>query len=90
MSWLKRVIARLLGLPIQPLVNPVPPTQTVGLVEQEHTAPSGNKRSAPTTKRKPASQKAKQPKKVAPKVTRVKSPKQEQKPVRKASGQKAR
>lgn len=50
MSWLKRVIARLLGTTTQPLVNPAPPTQTVGLAHQEPTAPRGNKRSAQATK----------------------------------------
>jgi hypothetical protein len=49
MLWLKRVIARLLGIQIQPLDNLVPPTQTVGLVSKELTTPVGNKRSARTS-----------------------------------------
>ena len=50
MSWLKRVIARLLGLPTQSTVNPAQQTQTVGLAHQEPTQARGNKRSAQATK----------------------------------------
>lgn len=48
-SWLKAVIARLLGTQTQPSDNPVQPTQTVGHVLQEPTAPAGSRRSALTT-----------------------------------------
>jgi hypothetical protein len=89
MSWLKRVIAQLLGLQTQPLDKPVPPTQTAGLAPQMPTQLRGNKRSAATTKSKSAPLKAKSPKKVATKATQAKSPKQGQKAVRKTSGQKA-
>jgi hypothetical protein len=89
MSWLKRVIAQLLGLQTQSLDNPVQPTQTAGLAPQTPTQLRGNKRSVATTKSKSAPLKAKSPKKVAPKATQVKSSKQGQKAVRKTSGQKA-
>jgi hypothetical protein len=46
MRWLRLAIARLLGLPIQHLGNPVPPTPTAGPVGPEPIAPTGNKPSA--------------------------------------------
>jgi hypothetical protein len=49
MSWLKRVIARLLGHQIQPLEAPVLPTQTAGLANKAHTQQVGNKRSVATS-----------------------------------------
>jgi hypothetical protein len=45
MSWLKRVIARLLTPQTQPLDKPVLPTQTVGLANKERITKTGNKRS---------------------------------------------
>lgn len=48
-SWLKRVIARLLGTQTQPTDSPVQPTPTAGLVSQEPTVRPGSRRSALTT-----------------------------------------
>lgn len=94
MSWLKRVIARLLGIQTPPLDNPVPPTQTVGLVSKELTTPVGNKRSvrtstqrqsqSPAQPRSPKKPKAAQSTKVASKGTSKK-----QEPVQTAKSRKA-
>ena len=65
MSFLKRVIARLLGTQTPPLDNPAQLMQTAGLVSQERTAQRGNKPSAVATKRqspaRPASSKKQKP-----------------------------
>jgi hypothetical protein len=60
MSWLKRVIARVLGIQTQPLDNHVPPTPIVGLANKEPTTKRGNKRSAQTStpQRQPATPKS--------------------------------
>jgi hypothetical protein len=55
MSWLKRVIARLLGLQTQPLDKPVPQTQTAGLANKVRTPQAGNKRSVATSTKLPKS-----------------------------------
>mgnify|MGYP006963608309 CR=1 FL=1 len=51
MRWLKRVIARLLGIQTQPLEVPVQPTPTAGPASKEPTTPRGSKRSAQTSTR---------------------------------------
>lgn len=88
MSWLKAVIARLLGHTMPPLGNPVPPTQTVGLVSKEHTPQAGNKRSAPrsTQRPKPVTQKRSSKPKVAKPTTQASSRKAEPKSAPKVSG----
>ena len=82
MSFLKRVIARLLGIPTQPLDNPVQPTQTAGLVSQEPTTPVGNKPSVVATKRQsPVRQASPKKRKAAPQTTvAAKSTSKKQKP----------
>ena len=55
MSWLKRVIARLLGHQIPHLDNPVQPTQTAGLANKVRTPQAGNKRSVATSTKLPKS-----------------------------------
>lgn len=70
MSWLKRVIARLLGTPTQPLDNPVQPTLTAGLAPQEPTPARGNKRSAQGTKRQRQLSPAPQPSQKKPKAAK--------------------
>lgn len=87
---LKAVIARLIGFITKPTDIAVQPTQTVGPVSQVHTAPSGNKPTVRNIKSQSVKRKPRQSKKAAPKATQGKSSKQEQKPVRKASGQKQR
>lgn len=89
MSWLKRVIARLLGHTTKPLDNHVPPTQTVGRVNKARTQPSGSKRSAPTSTqpRKSATQKSSSKPKVAQSTKAVLSRKAEPKSALAESGQ---
>jgi hypothetical protein len=55
MSWLKRVIAQLLGHQTPPLDNHAQPTQTVGPVSKVRTQQAGNKRSAVTSTKPPKS-----------------------------------
>jgi len=59
MSWLNRVIARLLGQQTQPLDNPVPLTQTVGPVNKVRITKTGNKRSVAASIKPPKSVTAK-------------------------------
>jgi hypothetical protein len=90
MSWLKRVIARLLGLPTQSTVNPAQPTQTVGLAHQEPTQVRGNKRSAQATKplkSAPAPKKRSSKPKAALPTTQASSRKAEPKSAQAESGQ---
>lgn len=74
-SWLKAVIARLLGTQTKPTDPPVLQTQTVGPVLLGRTAPSGSKRSALTTA--PAQTESKPKRSRARKTTQEASPKQE-------------
>ena len=55
MSWLKRVIAQLLGHQTPHLDKPVQPTQTVGLANKVRTQQAGNKRSVATSTKPPKS-----------------------------------
>jgi hypothetical protein len=75
MSWLKRVIARLLTIQTQPLVVLVQPMPTAGLAPQTPTTKAGNKRSVATTKRQrqlsPAQQASQKKPKVAKSTTAV-------------------
>lgn len=89
MSWLKRVIAQLLGHQTQPLDNPVPPTQTVGLVSKERTQRAGNKRSAVASTKPPksATPKSNSKRKVAQPTTQASSRKAEPKSAPKTLGQ---
>jgi len=59
MSWLKAVIAQLLGLQTPHLDKPVQPTQTVGLANKVRTQQAGNKRSAVASTKLPKSVTAK-------------------------------
>ena len=70
MRWLKAAIARLLGLPTQPLDNPAQLTPTAGPVLQEPTQPRGNKRSAPATNPRRQSSPAPQPSQKKPKAAK--------------------
>lgn len=89
MSWLKRVIARLLGHTTKPLDNHVLPTQTVGRVNKGLTPKSGNKRSAPTSTqpRKSATQKSSSKPKAAQSTKVASSRKAEPKSAPVESGQ---
>ena len=88
MSWLKRVIAQLLGRQTQPLDNPVQPTQTVGPVSKVRTTQAGNKRSAVASTKLPkaAPLKPNSKRKVAQSTTQASSRKAEPKSALKTSG----
>ena len=81
MSFLKRVIARLLGTQTPPLDNPAQLMQTAGLVSQERTTQRGSKPSAVVTKRqspaRPASSKKQKPAKSTTVASKSSSKKQE-------------
>jgi hypothetical protein len=89
MSWLKRVIARLLGQQTQPLGNPVQPTQTVGPVSKVRTPQAGNKRSVVASIKPPKSVTAKpsSKRKAAPSTKVASSRKAEPKSALAESGQ---
>ena len=90
MSWLKRVIAQLLGLQTQSTVNPAQPTQTVGLAPQAHTQARGNKRSVQATKplkSAPAPKKRSSKPKAVLSTTQASSRKAEPKSAQAESGQ---
>jgi hypothetical protein len=89
MFSLKVVIARLLGTTTPPMDNPVPPTQTAGLANKEHTQPAGNKRSVQrsTQPRKSATQKSSSKPKAAQSTSQASSRKEKTKSARKTSGQ---
>jgi len=89
MSWLKRVIAQLLGLQTPHLDKPVQPTQTVGLANKVRTQQAGNKRSAVASTKPPksATKKPSSKRKVAPSTTQASSRKAEPKSAPKTLGQ---
>ena len=74
-SWLKRVIAHLLGTQTPSSDSPVPQTQTAGHVSQEPTTNRGSKRSALLTAPVQTEQKPKRSR--ARRTTAEASPKQE-------------
>ena len=89
LNTLITAIARLLGGKTQPMEVSVQLTQTAGRALQEPTTPRGNKRSAQTTKSKPAAPKAKRKPLAAQPTTPAKSRKPKAKPAQpagKASG----
>lgn len=75
LSWLKRVIARLLTFQTQHLVNPAQQTQNVGLAHQELTQQHGNKPSVQATKprnlKSPAQPRSQKKPKVAKSTTQA-------------------
>jgi hypothetical protein len=76
------------------LDNPVPPTQTVGLVSKELTTPAGNKRSAQTSTQRQRQSPVRQPSQKKPKAvksTKVasKGTSKKQEPVQMAKSRKA-
>jgi hypothetical protein len=89
MSWLKRVIAQLLGHQTPPLGNPVEQTQTVGLANKVRTTKAGNKRSVATSTKLPKSvtPKSNSKRKVAPSTKVASSRKAEPKSAQAEHGQ---
>jgi hypothetical protein len=92
MSWLKAVIAQLLGLQTKPLDNPVQPTQTVGLANKVRTTKTGNKRSVVASIKPPKSVTAKpsSKRKAVQPTTQASSRKAEPKSAPKTLGQTGR
>lgn len=91
MSWLSRVIARVLGLTTKPTVaTPVLQTQIVGPVRLMRTTKAGKKPTAQGTKSQSVRKSVKSDNSLVPQTTQAPSRKQGSKPAQITSGNRGR